>query len=316
MKKKQKKIIRKVIEFSIYIFVAYFIYDKLGGNISQVSFEGVNLWILGIAVLVFSLHSIWNALTWNFLIRSAGHETVTQEQMSVYLRSYIMRYSPGNIVGIFSRGVLNQPHGVPMFKSIWGWFLENILYLGIGILLGLFALRFLELNSYLFYGVLAVTILIGGFVLLKNDLLENIFEKYIHPRLPKKYKGEFASLSLDLRSRLTIGTRYLIAWVIYSVSFLLVVVSAGVNPLDSILMYAAINAIAYSIGYLALITPSGIGIREGVMIFLLGAVVGLSSEQSVIIAVLARIVFILGELLAFGVFYLVSFGRNVYEKKV
>lgn len=314
MKKPTKKLIFKLIEYSLYIWVVYFIYQKLAPNLDKIELSKIDLKYIVIAVIIYSFHGIWNGWIWNFIVKASGEKTDIWAQISVYLRSYLLRYVPGNVVGILSRGLLNIENGIPMLKSVWGWFFENILYLGVSIILGFLALKDLQIDTKLIYLAIFGALAAGIFIIIKHDLLESLFHKIVKPRVPKKYQNDIVSLSLDLKERTSVAIFYSISWLIYSMSFLFIVASTGFNITGNIVTLIAINAASYAIGYLSLVTPSGVGVREAVMIYLLGTLLAVEPQTSVIIAVLARIIFIVGELAGILVFYIVKFIKDAYKR--
>lgn len=301
-KKSITKIAKKLLEILVYIAVAYFLYTKLAGNFDKLSeIEVVDIPLLVASILVFSMHSVFNGLNWNYMLRSGGHETKLPQQMDVYLRSYILRYIPGNVVGILSRAIYNREHKVPMIASLWGWFLENITYLVLGLVIGAFVIPQIELTNFVPQWVVIVAIAIGIFMIVANDWLKILFNKLLVPRLPKEAQEEFVSLDIPLKNRLILTVRYFVSWAIYSVSFILLSMSLG---LEFNLLLIPINALAWSLGYLSLVTPSGSGVREGVMVYLLTNALAVDGTLAVVVSIVARIVFIVGELLSFGAFYI------------
>ncbi|MCA9376582.1 flippase-like domain-containing protein [Candidatus Nomurabacteria bacterium] len=305
--KEQKRIVKKILEYSIYAIVGYFIYSKLGGNLEQIRNVEIDYPYLLAATLLFSTHNIWNGLNWDYLIERSGEQTKLDQQMRVYLKSYLMRYVPGNVVGIMGRAILNKPYGIPMFKSLWGWFFENIVYLALGIFIGSYAVLKTQFASYSVLGLMVVAFVVGLFILLRNDLLERVFEGKIAKKLPEAAKKEATPLRLSPKVRIEMLGRYTLSWIIYSLSFVLVVSSViDLNALN-IPSLISVNALAYSAGYLAIVTPSGAGVRESVMVFALTNALGYSIENAVVIALAARIVFILGELTGFVGYYLYYF---------
>ncbi|WKZ31029.1 MAG: lysylphosphatidylglycerol synthase transmembrane domain-containing protein [Candidatus Dojkabacteria bacterium] len=312
-----KKILFKSLELAIYALVIWFIYDKLGGSLARIDvWSEINYGLLILAVFVYMGHTFWNALNWHYMIKASGEDVTVISQVEVYLKSYLLRYVPGNIVGILARAIYNKQYNVPMAKSLWGWFWENIVYLALGLLLGSIALFSvgqdifdrLEIGSepdLLFQGLIVAVFVLTLFVILDNRVLKSLFNKFLLPKLSEKSRREFQLLDISMKDRLILLLRYAIAWGIYSISFYFILKAVGVE--SNYVAAISANAMAWALGYMSVITPSGAGVRETVMIFLLTASVGLSGSASVIIAVLARIVFISGEVLGFLAFFVTKF---------
>ncbi|MCA9374967.1 flippase-like domain-containing protein [Candidatus Dojkabacteria bacterium] len=310
------KIGKKALEYGVYIAVAIFIYTKLNGNIRELEeIDDVDIGLMVLSLWIFSLHSIWNGFNWHYLIRQSGEKVEISGQMKVYLKSYILRYIPGNVVGIMSRGVYNKQYKVPMVKSLWGWFFENIVYLMWGILIGGYFLITSGFSIAQISALVIASLIIGSVVLLRNEWFTFLFNKVVLPKLPPEAKSEFKSLNVSFSSRIQLFGRYLVSWIIYSVSFLILAMAFGVDVSKNWLLLVSANALSWSIGYLSLVTPSGTGVRESVMITALSGGAGLSNEIAVIISIAARIVFIVGELLGFAQAYAMMFISDFFYKK-
>jgi hypothetical protein len=308
-----RKNLKKFLQLIVYASVIYFIVKKLNGNVEEVlQFDFVRPQFLLYSILVYSLHTLWNAVVWHKLMAQSGEKLPLLGQMDVYIRSYLLRYIPGNIVGILARGYFNKPHGVKMIKSLWGWFFENIVYLVLGGVIGSYVIFALDIDPI--YSTIAISsvILFAILGIFKLEWLEYLFERFIVPKLPKDERGNGNVLNMGVRARVILTLNYLVSWLIACLSFVLLVYSAvDITALDFLLL-SAIYAAAWSIGYASFITPSGSGVREAVMIQLLSQFHGLDATIAVVIALTARVLFILGELLSVAVFYLVV----LYNKRI
>lgn len=328
---KFKKILKTVAQVVIYLAVGYFIYDKLNGNLDSVlKYEVFSYKSLLFATLFFSLNSIFNALNWHRLMELVGEKTPLMGQTDIYLRSFLLRYIPGNVVGILSRGIFNKKYGISQVRTLWCWFIENIIYLLWAIVIGSYiVLKNIAEIAPLFdlddrkqivvISVLGLIILLCIAIalasLLKLEVLESIFRKFALPQLQKAQKTTYRKIELSPKGRLEIFIRYGLAWLIPSIAFLLVVYGLVGSPIDRPLELVSANALAYAIGYIVIITPSGGGVREAILISLLTTINGFSPSEAVVIAIATRVVFILGELLSFGIFYPVFGYYNLLNRK-
>lgn len=310
---KNKKLLKNILQWLVYLAVGFFIYSKLNGHISDLwGFDFARPWWLLIAICFYTLNSFWNAINWHRIMELSGEDLSLIGQMDVYLRSYLLRFIPGNVVGILARGYFNQPNGVKMTKSLWGWFFENIVFLVIGGVIGSYILLVVDIDPL--YSITAMILLLLGalFGIFKLEWLEIIFDKFLMPRLPKNEQLTDHTLAMGVSSRAIMVGRYLFSWVITSIAYLMVAYSiTDITGVD-IPVLVSIYAASWSIGYASFITPSGSGVREGVMLGLLTLYNGFDVTTAVVIMIASRVVFILGELLAIGVFYLIV----LYNKRV
>lgn len=147
-----------------------------------------------------------------------------------------------------------------------------------------------QFNSY--YVVLIIVALLFFFH-------PNLLNKSINVLLTLLKKQRFESqLNLYVKIKILIG--YLISWLTYAVAFKILLQSLGFDNNINILLIAAILSSSWLIGYLSP-TPGGIGVREGIMILLISSLDNLS-EAAYVIAVIARLWFLSGELLLVLIF--------------
>ena len=92
--------------------------------------------------------------------------------------------------------------------------------------------------------------------------------------------------------------RYLVVWLAMGLSFAALARALTPYPLDVVPYLVASWAAAYVIGYLSLLTPSGLGVREGILALLLTEV--FAAPLPTVIAIVARLWMVLAELLAPG----------------
>jgi len=240
-------------------------------------------------------------------MKFSGEKMSIPQNIDVYINSYITRYIPGKVWAIAFRAILNKKYNVKMLKSAWGWFVENLGYLLISCFFSIFVLIRLADSELALITLIPVVLIVGILVFLNYEKLGFVFDKFIVKKLPSKYANETGVLELSIRHKLIILLLYVISWTIYSLQFFLVANSLTGIEVREVLFLAGINALAYAVGYLFIIMPSGSGIREGTMVASLNFLNIVSGVESLIIALGARLTVVLGELifwLGFKVYYL------------
>lgn len=98
----------------------------------------------------------------------------------------------------------------------------------------------------------------------------------------------------------------LFSWVFLGISFGFVL--PGFSASTS-LFYVSIYAFGWIAGYVAIFAPGGIGIRETVLVWLLGSLI--APDLAIVYSSVHRFVFIIGEIILGGV----SIGLGVLLKK-
>ncbi len=264
-----------------------------------------------ISIVLFSVVVFFNSLAWDYLMKSSGENVSRLKSIDVYTTSFVMRYVPGNVWAIMGRAVMNKKNGVKMIKTMWGWFIENISYLIVGMVFSLLVLlRIIQVRQELAIAII-VALPVCGILFLRYEWLAKIFEKFIKKRLPEAAQKETASIKITLKQKLSLIGIYMISWAVYSLQYLFVAEAVTDVAISDYLVLIGVNALSWSIGYLSLITPSGGGVREGVMFLALTNIAGVNNVDAAIIFVLARLTAIIGEILYFGFIKLIS---KVFEK--
>ena len=99
----------------------------------------------------------------------------------------------------------------------------------------------------------------------------------------------------------------LLAWAVYGAGFVSLLLGIGVDwPLSEWGLATGIFAASYVVGYLALVAPGGLVVREGAMTGLLAEVAKLPIGVGALVAVAARVWLIAAELLALALVLVVS----------
>ena len=102
----------------------------------------------------------------------------------------------------------------------------------------------------------------------------------------------------------------LFAWLFLGISFGFVL--PGFSP-NTILIYISIYVFGWIVGYLAVFAPGGIGIRETVLVWMLGGIV--ESDLAIVFSSVHRFVFVLVEILLGAVSVGLGFLMKAKERK-
>lgn len=313
----KKKIIKTILQVVIYSSVLLFMYFTLKDNLESVKHYKIdNIWLLVLSVPVFGISIFINSLAWHLMMKFSDKKIPIEKSIDTYISSYIVRYIPGNVWAIAARAYNNKENGVKMIKSMWGWFIENLSYLTVGMIFSLLVIsRFLAGKSQYFWLIL-IMIPVALFVVLRYEIFTDFFEKVIKKKLPEKIRKETGFLDLSTKQRVVLLLIYSISWIFYSINFLMVSHAVVGIELSQVPVLVGANALAWSIGYMSIVTPSGAGVRESILMLILNGQIGIPKLDTVVITILARVTFIFGDLFIFAVFklYKIIFMKNGEEK--
>ncbi len=157
-----------------------------------------------------------------------------------------------------------------------------------------------------------------------HEELETIHETTIvslHPKILQKtvnvvlgyFKKEPLSLSISYFDTLWILFISVFAWVVGGIGFRLFVDSVFSASPHQVLFLTGALAFSSVLGLIAILAPSGLGVREGALVYLLSFI--MPGTVAVIVSIITRIWMTLIEIGLIGVIYLLSKIRKELGKK-
>jgi hypothetical protein len=284
-------------------FVVYALWGLAGRwDSSKISLSWAPLLLsllpLGAGVIVL-------ALSWKWLLESmTGRSIQTLTAVALHFESQLARYTPGKVgvplVRIAGAPQLGVPAG-PIGSSV---VLELLPYLSVGAGSGLFCLF---IASRELDGALAAVgrfglIGLGGFALITLALMlidRGHYPASVLKRLRIEGRGPLVPARVPLGH-----AAYWATWAIHGYFTSLAV---GASP-GAAFASAGIYVIAPVAGFLALITPAGVGVREAVASVALAPVIGPS--PAIAAAILSRFTSLLVDVLAWALGRLVARRRE------
>jgi hypothetical protein len=250
--------------------------------------------------LVFPLYG----LIWQYVLARFGYRISYGRSMRIWFLSQAGRYIPGKVWFALGRIYLCERQGIPRSVATVAMGLELALVLASALLIfGIaWALSPSLGQSQYRWGLWLVPAILAG----------------VHPRLLNGILGRLGKapnrIDISYSDILGILGLYALCWCIYGVGFYLagtaLRLDAGIKGLEALSMAKAlpdmigINALSWSGGLLSIVTPAGLGVREGISTILLGRVV--EAPYPVLIPLIARLWVTIGEvgtialLLVFG----------------
>lgn len=246
---------------------------------------GVGAWAgLGGLVVLHGLANILLALAWWHILRSTGASATPRWALRTYGVSQLAKYVPGNVLHLAARQGLGLAVGLP------GRMLAKSLLWEI-ILLSITAVTFGILTLPLLWreGPILISVLIFISVML------------------------FATISIrcwlgaELAKALVCHAGFLLMFGFGFVGTLGIIAGQEVVEFDLLLMYAGAYLVAWLAGFLTPGAPAGAGVREVVLVYVLGGIV---VEADLLLAVaISRTITIAGDLGFFAWAMLARRGR-------
>lgn len=238
-----------------------------------------------ISFILLGLSHILASIGWNLILKLLKSNIPQKSASGIYFISQLGRYIPGKVWYILGRVGMTRKFNIPKRIIILSGFLELVLVMASASIIFLLALIFFpiipEIQNYLPYlTTLIILILIGIHPKSLNLILKILKKTEI------KIKLSYLKILLTLLF-------FTVVWLIKGIAFYYLISSITILDISNLFWIISVFSISWVIGYLILITPGGIGAREGLIIYLLTPLFPL--PLTIAISLLTRIWMIITE---------------------
>jgi len=249
---------------------------------------------LGLAVCAPVAALLLTARLWVSMLRRAGGALGTGEAVAAWLGSNLGRYLPGKIWQLTGIAGYVRARGDSGAAALGSSLALQAVILASGTAVGLATIGVTALGETepWVLGLAALVIV----AILHPAVLALVMRA--GARILGEPPPDRSLRSADLARA---GLVSLVVWALYGIGFW--ALCRGLTPVDGpgLLASTGVFAAAYVVGYLVLIAPGGLVVREGAVAALLGSVVGLPLGAAAGIAVAARLWTTAAELAAFAI---------------
>ncbi|MBN2484838.1 MAG: flippase-like domain-containing protein [Bacteroidales bacterium] len=274
----------------LYLSIAFLLWYLV--KFDYLSLAGINIrwgWLVVSALLLWA-GFFFSTIGWKQALKLHGYPVSTKLALVSHGLSVFAKYVPGKVWVILGRAAyVTAQNGTKAADLSFISLKEQLLYILLGLMVSFLPVLIYFENSYWAW-IILVTIL-GLCMALFVKPLHDIGEKLGKAIFKKHFDLPFLSLGLSLK----LSCYILVYWAFYSVGFYFLVVSLTSNA-SFAHVFAFPMAVCY--GVLALFTPGGIGVREGLLTAFLTAT-GVELQMAVTISVISRLWFISGEVFLF-----------------
>lgn len=294
----QQKHVRRVLQVIWVGLITFFIGFAIFSNreaITSIEWTSERLSLIGLAIISTLVRRLTGGLRWVWIIRllSPEQKISMRQGLKIYFVSNLATYIPGTYWYILGRASMSQKHGVSALETGVSILIEHYLMILSGALLSIFGLQLiaellgLSVSSFLWIALIALIGLAA-----------------IHPWSIRQVTNLMArALKLQpIESSLSYGMMLvqllwsILNWVFGSMSLLLVARAfVPTIGLDQLGLFSAVFSTSWLIGFFTPFAPSGLGVREGVMVGAFTAM-GMPPAITAILAVLSRLLIIFEDL--------------------
>lgn len=293
----RRRLLRWTVTIGVVGLVGYFFVRSLARNWDRVAEEHLAFdpwWIL--ATVLFALAVPLTGILCGRMIMTLqpGARVTTSEAVAVQCASWLLKYIPGQVGSVVNKVVWAGKKGISRTIIVITFIYENVFLQIVSIVPSVVILA-ASLGPGIF-GDNVTTLLLPVLALVPLGLV--LWRPFFHRlvNLPAKRvlkqpvpRESFLSSSQTLR--------YLVGFVgpriLNGVGFVLIAHSvADIGPSDW-LPFAAAYTLAGAVGILAVLVPSGLGVREAVIVVVLSQYV--STPEAIVISLLARLCSTIGD---------------------
>ena len=293
-----KLIIIRTLKIVIILLSFWFIGKKLWLHQDWLSNNAINISIvitIFICAIIYGFSEFLLSFAWRRLLIWCGHKKISIKKCNtIYGKSQIAKYIPGNVFHMVSRHVLGNQAGI-----------KHIVLVGASI----YAILGLIITSILIgFGGMIIFNLTNSFFSLNQSMLIiflavlfSIFINVIAPSLMRSrgVKLPYHNLTNSVGYMSLVYLSYFIFFITAGLLLVFIVKAfIHINFFDASKIMV-IFSIAWLTGFVVPGAPGGIGVRETVIIFFIAPIIG--EAQGVTVAIALRFVTLLGDIFYFMV---------------
>lgn len=309
---KSKNLIKYIIGFLVVAGAGYFFIREFYANydsISKFNFK-INWFYLLASQLLLILVSIAGTYFWQLLLKIITSQQISfRESLAIVNTSQLTKYLPGKVWSFAFQMLLLSKKGISKTVVLYANLFLAVTSLFASAFLGLLYFACFSPNQPEFWLPLFFVFLIiyFGFIFLNQPCL-----KLLVKIVQKLFNKTINYTHIDVKWIIIFQLAYLLANTIFGITGYLLARGLGFSvSIQDIFAVAASLIIADMIGFIVLIAPGGLGVREGIMLALLG-VLG-DKSIALILPIGTRIEGMISDLLLGGVGFI--FFKKYYSGK-
>ncbi|GAA1985017.1 lysylphosphatidylglycerol synthase domain-containing protein [Microbacterium pumilum] len=290
-RRRRRRLLRWAATILVVGIVGFFFAVSLANNWAQVVEEDISfnpLWILTTVLFIVAVPV--TGLLWGRIVTvlQSDVHVAARESIAVQCASWILKYVPGQVGSVVNKTVWAGKKGISRTLVVISFIYENV-FLQLASLVPGSIILLISLGPEIFGQNITLLLLpvlaIVPFALISwkpffHRIVDAPARRVLKRPIPAEY---FLSTPQTLRS----SGEFVLPRAINAVGF--VILAATIVPISPAewLPFAAAYMLAGAIGILAFFVPSGLGVREAVIVLILSQYIEV--PQAIIISLLARL---------------------------
>ncbi|MEV8266687.1 lysylphosphatidylglycerol synthase domain-containing protein [Microbacterium sp. NPDC076911] len=293
----RKRALRWGITVLVVGVVGFFFARALIDNWAQIQAEHLTFdWLWVVAAIIFAIAVPLTGLLWARVVRAlspVAHVTVA-EAVAVQSASWLLKYIPGQVGSVANKVIWAGRKGISRTLVVISFVYENV-FLQLASIVPSMIILMLSLGAEIF-GDNASLLLLPLLVLVPFGVVmyKPFFHKIVSVPARRALKQDIpADFFLGSWRAVLFTTEFIGPRAINGIGFVLICATITEVSPGEWLPFAAAYVLAGAIGILAFFVPSGLGVREAVIVLVLSQY--MPAPEAIIISLLARVISTVGD---------------------
>jgi len=303
--KNSRSLLRDVLRWSLAAIIIFFLVQRLAHDWPTVrdSIDHLAWSWLALGSISGLGYFLFRIVAWQRALGSVGVRARYWAVGKVWMNGEIIRYIPGNVWSVVGRVAMASQLGAEKVAVFSSMVLEALALIVTAA--GLSALMLIGYPGYLFAGRSAL--LVAGAVLCLAVSLQPVACWLVGLVYHIVRKKDQVPATAGLGRSFVWMT---LAWLVFAVFQVCTVRALGLPLRDvaDVVVLSGVFLLSWLVGYLSFITPSGLGVREAVLAFLLAPFMG--TGEAILLAVVSRVAMIIIEVIALGIVNVIARSRG------
>jgi len=231
------------------------------------------------SVIAIALATLANVESWRRTLAMLGSRITVLQAGEIMLVSQIGKYIPGGVWPIVAGSSRGTRAGVAPARTALSLAMQLAISLTVGGIISLGALLFIPALSNSWWIVIPIAAV--GLVMLAPPVLRRLL------RLAARILRRPGPIEIDGRQLLAATCWSFVAWLFFGLSLWSLVAEQSFGAPRVLLLCFVGYAVSWVIGFLMVLVPAGAGVREAVLVLLLGGTLG--AAQTTAVALVSRI---------------------------
>jgi len=303
-------LIKWVIIVAIFLFLGKMVWENWN-QVREASFT-FKPFSLILSTLIFAFSYFIQIWAWYLITLRLGIAISWGETLEGWFTSQLGKYLPGKIWLLLGRFTYYESRGKSKKIISVALYFETVTLLVAAGLIFLGTFPFFREMGPFYSGKQSwwlILLCLFAFIFLHPWVLQKILNWFL-----LKFKRDPISLSISYPNILWILIVCIFVWVVEGFGFYLFIDSITPVSEKYILFLTGALAISTTLGLIAIFAPSGLGVREGALVYLLSLM--MATPVAVVISILTRLWMTLIEIGLIGVVYLFGRFRKGRERNI